>query len=112
MTDQAFEELWAPYRQELQRDYVGLWELVGRVRRVHPEWDDDTVRDAVLGMVERALTRGEAEIGNQPRGVDGRGHVWHDAVDGIITRVRQELVDLGRDPIPGEIAWLQAAQPR
>ena len=108
LSEAELEELWAPKRYELSVDYVGLWELVKRVRRVQPELDDQAVRDTVLTLIERALDRSEAQAGTWPRGAEGLETVWHEPTATIIDRIRREWDALGRDPTPGEVVWLQA----
>lgn len=110
ITEEEMEALWKPYRHELSRDYVGLWQLVGSVQALQPELGDESVREVVLALVSRALATSEIEVGNQTRGVHGLGNVWHSDLDETIARIRREWIALGRNPNPGEIAWLQ--QPR
>lgn len=44
-----------------------------------------------------------AGLGAAPGGLEC---VWSDQVDRIIDRIRREWDELGRDPIPGEVVWL------
>ena len=108
--DDQLEELWRPSREELERDYVSLWELVGRVRRIEGDVGDDAVRTTVLALIARALDRSEVQAGTHPRGKAGLEHVWRAPTAEIITRIRDEWIALGRDPMPGEIVWLAAAK--
>lgn len=105
MSDDILEDIWAKARRELEDDYVGLWELVRRVRRHLPDLDDRQVQDAVLLMVDGGLRRGEARAG---RGavVGGLECVWTNPVNEITDRIRREWSELGRDPMPGEVVWL------
>jgi len=109
MPPDRLEELWGPYRYELgvANDYVGLWELVRRVRKVLPALDDESVRATVLTMIERALERSEAEAGTWPRGADGLEVVSREPTHAIIERIRREWSELGREPEPGDVVWLQ-----
>ena len=108
ISEGKLEEMWGPYRYELSVDYVGLWDLVRRVRDLQPELDDQAVRDTVLTLIERALDRSEAQAGTWPRGAEGLEDVWREPTATIIERIRREWNALGRDPSPGEVAWLQA----
>ena len=112
MSDENLEELWSPYRYELTVDYVGVWELDRHVRRAQPELDDESVRETVLLLIERALDRHEAQVGTLPRGVEGLTEVWREPVNVIIHRIRREWIALGRAPDPGELVWLQRPRPR
>lgn len=109
MTEGILEDVWNGARRELEDDYVGLWELVRRLRRRLPDLDDQGVRNHVLVMIDRGLRRGEAEAGNGaiPGGLE---NVWSEPIDEIVERIRREWSLLARDPIPGEIVWLD--QPR
>jgi hypothetical protein len=107
LSDDRLEELWSSKRYELTVDYVSVWEILRLVHRMEPQLDGQAARDTVLTLIERALDRSEAEIGTWPRGRQGLEHVWHEPTDVIIDRIRREWIALGRDPMPGEVAWLQ-----
>lgn len=109
MSNNVLGEIWDLTRNELDDDFVGLWELVIRVRNRVPELDDRQVQDAVLAIVEHGLRRHEAYAG-LGAAVGGLESVWPDPVDQIIERIRREWDALGRNPNPGEIVWLD--QPR
>lgn len=107
LPEDRLEELWSSKRYELTVDYVSVWEILRLVRRMEPELDDQAIRDTVLALIERGLDRSEAEAGTSPRGRQGLEHVWREPTDVIIDRIRREWTALGREPMPGELAWLQ-----
>ncbi|HEX7300306.1 MAG TPA: hypothetical protein VF257_15015 [Solirubrobacteraceae bacterium] len=102
------EEIWAPFRAELARDYVGLWEIVARTRDLAPELDDDSVRELVLEVVDRALRTGEAEAGGFQGGIDKTFGAWSGPADAITERISREWAALGADPNIGEVVWLSS----
>jgi hypothetical protein len=108
INEEALEALWVPIQYELRRDYVSLWEVVGRVQRQIPDLDVEAVRATTLALIERALQRGEAQAGTHPRGRDGLEHVWNQPTDQIISRIRAQWAVLGHQPKPGEVVWLEA----
>jgi hypothetical protein len=81
------EEIWAPVRAELARDYVGLWGIVVRARRLASALDDDGVRDVVLEVVHRALRTAEADAGGFKGGVDKTFVAWSGPSQAIIERI-------------------------
>jgi hypothetical protein len=101
------EDIWAPLRAELSRDYVGLWEVVRRTRRSAPELNDDGVRDLVLEVVDRALRSGDAQAGGFQGGPDKTFVPWNGPREAIIERVAREWSALGADPNIGEVMWLK-----
>ncbi|MEY2425948.1 MAG: hypothetical protein QOI61_1520 [Actinomycetota bacterium] len=104
MDSERFEQIWAPYRHELRRDYVSLSELVRHVRWIDPGLDDRGARETTLEVVRNALTRGDAEAGQF---VDGAFTAWVLAPDEVVRRAAAEWDELGdRVPNPGEILWL------
>jgi hypothetical protein len=104
------EEIWAPFRFELTRDYVGLWEIVARARHRAPDLDDDGVRDLVLRVVDRALRTGDAVAGGFQGGINKTFVAWSGPPEAIIERISREWVELGTDPNIGEIVWLNSPQ--
>jgi hypothetical protein len=101
-----FERIWPPFRHELQRDWVSISELGGRVARVAPELDADARREVVLQVLQVVLERREADIGQFAAG-GGPLVLWSGGPHGRVDRVRLGWSELGRDPNPGELAWLQ-----
>lgn len=109
MSDQNLDEMWALYRNELHRDYVPFSSLVWGVRHRRPELDDDQVKSAVLSMLEGGLRRREVQVGTA-YSVGGLEDVWVDPIDEIMRRIAREWDALGRDPLPGEILWIDETQ--
>lgn len=44
MNNEILDDIWAKARRELEVDFVGLWELIGPVRRRFPQLDDKQVQ--------------------------------------------------------------------
>ena len=101
-----FEEVWAPLRNELQRDYVGVWMIVGRVRRADPALSDDEVRRATLAVIYQALVRGEAHTG-QLAPLGRFAPDFQDA-DTAVAEVAQRWTNPADPPDIGETAWFDA----
>jgi len=88
---------------EAQRDYVGLWEIVGRLSRVHPSASTEVLLNETLEIARRLLDRGmvaghlaenggfEAWIGLSP--------------DAVVRRIKAEWEVLGRPPSISDICW-------
>lgn len=108
MSDPILGQMWELYRDELHRDYVPLASLVWGVRHRCPTFDDNQVRSYVLSMLERGLRRREVRVATaySARGLED---IWEGPVDEILNRIRQEWDVLGRDPLPGEILWIDEA---
>lgn len=106
-SEDRLDELWSSARYELTVDYVSVWEILRRVQAMEPRLDERATRETVLNLIERSLNRSEAQIGTWPRGKRGLAHVWHEPTEVIIDRIRREWTALGREPMPGELAWLQ-----
>jgi hypothetical protein len=104
--DEWFERIWPPLRHELQRDRVSISELDRRAACVAPEMDPGARREAVLRVLEVVLERSQADIGQFATG-GGPLVLWSGSPGERVDRVRLAWLDLGRDPIPGELAWLQ-----
>ena len=88
--EELAQRIWGPFRAELTRDYVGLWEIIHRTRAVAAELDDDRVRDTVLKVLGSAVRNGEAGAGTFQRGPEKTFTAWPDPPAAIIERVSQE----------------------
>jgi hypothetical protein len=107
MNDDDYERLWAAIQNELEVDYVSLPELISWVRLNHGDFDEDAVKDAVLGLVEYGLRIGDAEAGRYDNGPAGLREVWREDPSTIVERIRREWAALDRRPWAGDVFWLQ-----
>ncbi|AKF11435.1 hypothetical protein [Sandaracinus amylolyticus] len=82
---------------------IGLWLIVAVVKNVRAqiaEGAEDQAREAVLSLIREALRQRVLVVGSHDDGFDA----WHVSPDDAVKRIDKEWSDLGRDPIPGEIA--------
>ena len=93
------------------RDFVSLSELIGRVQRERSDLDERGARLATLELLRYALARNEAEVGNFSPGKKDLV-VWGEPCEEAVRRVALEWDRLGRQPLPGEVAWLQVPRSR
>lgn len=63
MTEDVLEDIWRLTRNELEVDYVGIWELISEVRDRLPGLDEDGVQSSVLALVGGGLRRQEVRAG-------------------------------------------------
>lgn len=90
---------------ECHDDYVGLWSVLWKARRVFPDFSSEQLRDVVLRLVEELLREGTVVPGFPTD--DGRDFVrWAESTDAAVKRIRTEWSALGREPRLGEIVWL------
>ena len=103
MTDQL-DEIAQGYVEEINKDYVGLWQIVLRVRR-----ELGIVERAQLKNVVQKIVRKMLDAGLEPVALSISDPVrlsWKNQnVEYVIDRISREWDLLGRDPYPGEIAW-------
>jgi hypothetical protein len=103
MTDKI-DEIVEGYVEETNVDYVGLWQIISRVRRDLRKVEHAQLKKAVLQIVRGLLSAGLEAItlrANDPVRVR-----WSNQDDEyVINRISQEWDLLGRDPNPGEIVW-------
>ncbi len=89
---------------ELPDDFVGLWQIVGAVRRLFPDVDTARVRVLTMEVVERLLSERRARAGMPA--ADGRGFAsWDLPAQQVLARIDQEWDALAREPDIGEIVW-------
>ncbi len=82
---------------------IGFWLIVSVIKSVKgqiAEASDDDARVATLALVREALRRRVLVVGT----MEGQFDAWHVSPDDAIERIEREWSELGRDPIPGEIA--------
>jgi hypothetical protein len=82
---------------------IGFWLIVNVVKSVRgeiTERSDDDARAATLSLVREALRRRVLVAGT----MDGQFEAWHLSPDDAIERIDKAWSELGRDPIPGEVA--------
>jgi len=94
--------------RELMDDYVGLWVIPWRLRRLLPRADGDTVRNLSEKVLHELLSGG-ACLGE----LDGNtGEFSSRNSADPVAEVMEGWRLLGRDPNIGELAWLVGASQR
>jgi hypothetical protein len=90
------------FYQELHEDYVGLWEIVGRVSQ-DAELAQSEVRKSVLSIVADLLRRENVVAGK----FKSRRFVeWNEVPEQVIKRIDQAWDSLGRSPnIADDVCW-------
>ncbi len=99
----SVEDLVANYLRHAQVDYVGLWQIVGRVRDELGVQSDADARQNTLAVV-----RGLVEQGLRPGDYLKSGfHYWPESdPDSVVARIDREWQRMGRDPdLPEPICW-------
>jgi hypothetical protein len=92
------------YVEETNIDYVGLWQIILRVRHDFGVFEREKLKKIVFQIVRELLTAGLEAVTLCAAAPVRRK--WEDQdVEYVLDRVSQEWDALGRDPNPGEIVW-------
>jgi len=92
------------YVEETNVDYVGLWQIIIRVRHELEIVERVAVKKAVLMIIRELLAAGLEAVTLRPRAPVRVG--WENqSVEYVLDRISREWDVLGRDPNPGEIVW-------
>jgi hypothetical protein len=92
------------YVEETNIDYVGLWQIILRVRHELGVFEREELKKIVLQIVRELLAAGLEAVTLSAAAPTRHG--WQDQdVEYVLDRVSQEWDALGRDPNPGEIVW-------
>jgi hypothetical protein len=92
------------YVEEAEIDYVGLWQIIIRVRYDLGIVDQTELRKIVLQIVRELLAAGLEAV--TLRDIAPVRVAWENQDIGyVLDRIRQQWDILGRDPNPGEIVW-------
>ncbi len=99
-----FNEIIESYVEETAVDYVGLWQIIMRVRYKFRIVEHTQLKKAVLQIIRGLLSAGlEAIILRTQKPVRLR---WENQdCEYVIDRISKEWDLLERDPYPGEIVW-------
>ena len=89
---------------ECEVDYVGLWWLANSVRELLPA-NDPSVIDETLALLGPPLEAGRIIAGQFGTYVFEE---WKISPAEIISEIKREWTELGRDPDIGEIVWFVA----
>lgn len=82
---------------------IGFWLIVNVVQAVQSKLAESTSADAraaTLALVREALKRRVLVAGT----IDRQFTAWHVSADDAIERIDRAWTELGRDPMPGEVA--------
>lgn len=89
---------------EMTEDHVPLSSVIDVIRDELEGPGAREVRPTTIGLLEELLSSGDIETGFPSR--DGRSfESWNLRPPETVERIAREWEQLGRDPIPGEIAW-------
>jgi len=101
---QTFESIIADFEKESAWDFIGLWELVGAVKRDLGVNESGDVQRLTLELLRRMLLRGFRA--GYMSGHGGPLQVWPDQEPShIVARVAAEWDALGHEPNISDIAW-------
>jgi hypothetical protein len=100
------DEIVADYVDVARTDYVGLWQIVIRVRHDFGLSDHEEIRKLVMQIIKGMLLSGLEPVAFDS---SARSSPWpNQNVDYVLNRVSVEWDSLGRDPNPGDILWFRA----
>jgi hypothetical protein len=104
------EEIVHDFVNEAHLDYVGLWEITGRVQGRFKPSDHSKVREAAMQIVSGLLSAGLEAV---DLASSGPGCIrWENQARAyILDRISSEWDKLGRDPTIGDIVWFNHPQP-
>jgi hypothetical protein len=88
------------FYESLREDYVGLWEIVGCVRK---DKGLAELPQAVLMIVENLLRRGDVVAGKFKA---GRFEAWDNTREEVLKHIDEAWSSLGRPPnIADDVCW-------
>ncbi|MDB4977982.1 MAG: hypothetical protein JWM56_168 [Candidatus Peribacteria bacterium] len=105
----SYESIKEALIRESKEDDIGLWWIVGSVSGevcTDSVLRGDELCMATLGMVRDLLEAGM--VAGFPVRPDGKYSfkTWNISHDEIISKIKKEWQELGREPTVGEIVWL------
>jgi hypothetical protein len=104
------DEIVGGYVKAVSSDYVGLWQIVIRVRHDFGISDHTENRKTVMRIIKGMLSAGleAVTLGT----VGPRCTPWENQNSNyVLDRISSEWDHLGRDPNPGDIVWF-SGKPR
>ena len=99
---------WDRFIIEGTEDYVGLWQIIKKIRLNRTDKNQKEVQSITLDAIREILETGFMQIGMFEY-VDEKSleyQVWNLDINTCIQRVEKEWNELGREPNIGEVAWL------
>lgn len=102
MFEERIEEIARDYSRVVEADYIGLWQIVIRVRHELGVIDRKSNKEAVLSVVRQMLSIGFDAV---TLDVLGPEHWQNQEADYVLNRISSEWDKLGDDPNPGDIVW-------
>jgi hypothetical protein len=108
MNPEKLDDIAQCYVREALSDYVGLWQIIIRVRHDLGISNSTEIKAAVLQIVERMLSNGLEAVALAS---SGPGCIpWgNQDPNYVLNRISTEWDELGHDPSVGEIAWFNNA---
>jgi len=92
------------YVEETNVDYVGLWQIIIRVRHEFGIVEQMKLKKIVLQIIRELLAAGLEAITLRAAAPVRLGWENQD-IESVLDRISREWEALGRDPNPGEIVW-------
>lgn len=98
----AFDPLLDSLVASAEEGAIGFWLIVNVVQAVQSRLTEPAVdaRTATLALVREALKRRVLVAGT----IDRQFTAWHVSADDAVERIDRAWSELGRDPMPGEVA--------
>jgi len=106
-TQEKIDEIVADYVEAARFDYVGLWQIVIRVRHDFGLSDHNENRKMVMQIIKGMLSAGLEAV---TLGSVGPGCTpWENQnLNYVLDRISSEWDHLDHDPNPGDIVWFNS----
>lgn len=85
-------------------DFVGLWQIVSRIREESPNLSRDEIMGKTIKIVESMLLNG-FEVGDSPYSDKGYSRWGNQNILYVTSRIKNEWMMLDKDPDLADIAW-------
>ena len=93
---------------EAKYDYIGLWEVIKKVRLLNPDLSSDAVRSRTLKLVAEMLAKGFLAVDLLP---SGGCRPWENQNPReILECIDTKWRELRREPNIGDIVWFSTKQ--
>ena len=104
MNQEKINEMVGDYAEAASFDYIGLWQIVIRVRHDFGVSDKSEIRTIVMQIVKGMLSAGLEAVTLES---SGPGCIrWENQnVNYVLDRITSEWDTLDREPYPGDIVW-------
>jgi hypothetical protein len=107
MNQDQIDEIVGDYVKAASSDYVGLWQIVIRVRHDFGLSDHTENRKIVMRIIKGMLSAGLEAVTLGPVG-PGCTPWGNQNSNYVLDRISSEWDHLGHDPNPGDIVWFSS----